>query len=141
LPDFRVKLTNHVQWAEVKPSGADESLLWQFIQDSGSDGTPLTTILQGTVLHEIPDPDDVAAGIHGPNRDDFLILGDNFYQFCVCLGCNAVGFQYSGLAERIECGCSFSGGRCYTNDAPRILQAYAAARAARFEHGEYGDGG
>jgi hypothetical protein len=27
-----------------------------------------------------------------------------------------------------------------THDAPRILQAYATARAARFEHGEYGDG-
>ena len=138
LADFRVKLADHVLWAEVKPGGiADDGRFYRFLEDLGDQGeTWLTT--RGTWLHEIPDPDDVAAERpHGPDGYDFRIFGDIFYQFCVCSTCNAVGFEFEGRSARIECGCRLpTSGRDHTHDHPRILNAYAAARAARFGHGE-----
>jgi hypothetical protein len=72
---------------------------------------------------------------HGPDR-----MRDWHY-LCICTDCSTIGIHYSGSSERIECGCSKDsggnvspGGFIYTSSHPTILNAYAAARAARFEH-------
>jgi hypothetical protein len=65
-----------------------------------------------------------------------------FYAFCVCPDCGIVGIEFAGRSDRLPCkGCSHTSrdlGRNYTFDHPRILEAVAAARSARFEHGERG---
>jgi len=146
LPDFRIRLGAGPLWAEVKPRGADANLCVRFVTESAA-GT------RGTILHEVADPrileDEGPWSLEG---DDFLIYGakseefregcgDNFYQFCICEKCNAVGFEFDGRSERTPCGCAKDDwpNKVYTYNHPRILRAFAAARAARFEHGESGD--
>lgn len=86
------------------------------------------------------------------------ISGDIDYAWCVCPWCGKIGVQYEGRSARI-CGwrshswiktedqalelISKDGhwradDKCYTADNSRILEAYQAARSARFEHGESG---
>jgi hypothetical protein len=146
LPDFRIQLGPGSLWAEVKPRGADAKLFVRFITKSAA-GT------RGTVLHGIPDPKILESEgrwaqegddfhVYGPDLEGFPTegWGDNYYQFCICRKCDAVGFEFDGRSERIPCGCEVGDRhKDYTFDHPRILRAYAAARAARFEHGESGD--
>jgi hypothetical protein len=128
LPDFRVRLVDTVLWCEVKPSGQPADLFDRFRDDNlttSGDDMPDFSICM-IVLREIPDPDD----------DNYFSVGwDECYQFCICSGCGAIGFEFSGRSERIRCGCENKTEE-YTAAHPRILQAFAAARAARFEHDE-----
>jgi hypothetical protein len=95
--------------------------------------------IRGTILHEIPSQDDIVNQTHGLNGEDFILhghYGDNFYQFCICGECGAVGFEFNGRSERIRCGCKHGDAKLYSARDRRILSAFAAARGARFEHGE-----
>lgn len=56
--------------------------------------------------------------------------------WCECPHCLTLGIEFEGTWTRIGCGCR--GGDDLSADAPRILAAYEAARAARFEFGEAG---
>lgn len=60
------------------------------------------------------------------------------YWWCECPICAAVGIEWQGMSNRIFCP-HRSKGQEFNYDSPRILEAYAAARAARFEHGESPD--
>lgn len=88
--------------------------------------------------------------------------GDNGQAFCVCDGCGSVGIRFEGRSDRLSCKECYQcgaarhgyGNRCadavcqsackrsrgldrgHTHDHERILEAVAAARSARFEHGE-----
>lgn len=78
---------------------------------------------------------------------------DNFYGFCICPWCGAVGIEFDGRGGRV-CGHDAHPegwitygddlqfrtyqDKAYTHDHPRIAAAYDAARSARFEHGEVG---
>jgi len=71
-------------------------------------------------------------------------------QWCECPRCKSLGIAQDGDARDLECGCLASPKNlvpndlvsileqepCYTDDAPRLLKAYIAARQARFEHRE-----
>jgi hypothetical protein len=62
------------------------------------------------------------------------IYGDSPYFFCTCPECGKLGLEYCGHGERI---CPHStGAKCFSYDDPRLLCAFDAARAARFEFGE-----
>jgi hypothetical protein len=55
------------------------------------------------------------------------------HMWCECPVCAEVGIEFQAEASRLPCHCS----NCDPNGAsPRLLRAYAAARSARFEHGE-----
>lgn len=58
---------------------------------------------------------------------------DHFYYWSECPGCGKLGIGFSGWSERV-CSCRDAYKTGY--DSPRLLAAYAAARSARFEHGE-----
>ena len=61
-------------------------------------------------------------------------MNDFPYLPCVCPTCGKFGFQFDGRGARI---CRHdSDDKGYTANDPRIMAAYAAARQARFEHGE-----
>lgn len=95
-----------------------------------------------------------------------VYLSDTFYRFAECRECHKVEIVFLGLCSELSCSChsifkqkkideihaealveyestmievvldSVSCRRCY--ETPRLVKAYAAARQARFEHGEQG---
>src|SRR5262249_35299712 len=101
LPDFRIQLADGFLCAEVKPRGACVELFERFVTESAA-GTC------GTVLHEIADPKLVESeGPWASQEDDFHLYAakseewqggwaDNYYQFCICEKCDAVGFEFEG---------------------------------------------
>jgi hypothetical protein len=142
LPDFYLpKLALYV---EVKPAAADQI---------DPDGVRRWEDFAGMVATEwdygqaalfcgpIPDPDRVDA--YGPPRADnwydpgIVIIGDYHYCWCACPAGKHFGIEFEGRGGRILCGCDrIQDDRYSTGDHPVILNAYAAARSARFEHGE-----
>lgn len=68
--------------------------------------------------------------------DEAASSWDNGRAFCICPACGRVGIKFGGRWERLRCG-HCPDWREGAHD-PRILDAYAAARSARFEHGERG---
>lgn len=62
---------------------------------------------------------------------------DSHHVWCECPKCGRLGIQYSGEWDRLGCGCP-SKEKDYnpTPDAKRIVAAYNAACAARFERDE-----
>lgn len=81
---------------------------------------------------------------------------DSDYAFCACPWCGRLGLEYEARGARV-CGWQAhhateaealaavepaghwrADDKCYTGNDPRIVEAYRAARSARFEHGESG---
>jgi hypothetical protein len=89
----------------------------------------------------IPNPDTVDE--YGPPRpyewyeQTVVMLGDWHAAWCSCPSGDHFDIQFQGRGGRIQCGCPRILDDHYrTGNDPRILNAYAAARSARFEHGE-----
>jgi hypothetical protein len=73
---------------------------------------------------------------------------DHDYQWCECPRCGLLGITNYGNARLLRCGCLVKSSAeraslsywdrapVYTDDSPRLMAAYMAARQARFEHGE-----
>lgn len=76
---------------------------------------------------------------------------DDWYVWCECPFCGALGIQYSGRSarnehrgdcrvafarEHQECDFGFHPDKVYSYDSPRLTSAYRRASEARFEHGE-----
>jgi hypothetical protein len=61
-----------------------------------------------------------------------ISFSDNGQWWCECPYCHKVGIQFEGRAARL-CECS-EGDRMHNAESPRLLEAYTAARQARFEH-------
>jgi hypothetical protein len=66
------------------------------------------------------------------------------YQWCECPRCHALGLAVGGAVGELECGCfppqtgmtPPPDNPAPTNDTPRLMRAYMAARQARFEYHE-----
>ena len=65
-----------------------------------------------------------------------FVLGDCGYWWCECLNCGKFGLEFEGRSERL-CDC-ITRSKTRTPDSERLLEAYTAARSARFEHGSTG---
>lgn len=79
---------------------------------------------------DIPDPRRPAAG----DSESMLVLGDWWYRWTRCPSCGQLGAEWEGRAERLPCPCEIPETSNATD--PVLLRAYAAARGARFEHGD-----
>ncbi len=78
-----------------------------------------------------------------------VVEGDYDYQWCECPRCGSLGITHYGDARLLKCGClvesstqqarlsSYDPDAVFTDDSPRLMAAYMAARQARFEHGEH----
>lgn len=142
LPDFY--LPELGLWVEVKPAKADVAdprgvRLWEdFAAEVGTDWDRDKTAM---FLGPVPDPAQVDE--LGPPRPrdwydaGIVILGDWRYAWCACPAGEHFDVAYEARGGRILCGCPrITDDRYRTGDHPRILAAYRAARAARFEHGQ-----
>lgn len=151
LPDFL--LPRNRLYLEIKPGFADRVdpegvARWEaFAEEVDNQWPDLRTAM---ICGPIPDPERV--GPYGPPspderwghnapvaryNDGIYVLGDWDYCWCACPGGKHFDVQYCGRGERITCDCEprIRMDRLATGDHPAILNAYGAARAARFEHG------
>lgn len=147
LPDLRLIV-------EVKPDQLDASTLAPLCVPSLCH-VARALGCRATVHDEIPDPTEF--GVSGPlvPSDRWPVIfwhkhqgaahlgGDINYQWCACPACNAIGFEYDGRSSRVTHreGCPITEsthGKMYAADHPSVLDAYRAARSARFEHGHSG---
>jgi hypothetical protein len=142
LPDFY--LPTQALFVEVKPSFADQvdpEGVTRWEQFAGEVVTSWPTCRAAMFCGPIPDPDKVDNC--GPPRTDrwysdgIFITGDLHYAWCACPSGKHFDIQFEGRAGRILCGCPrVLDDRYHTGDNQKILNAYAAARSARFEHGQ-----
>lgn len=130
LPDFHLR---GIGWFEVKgrrPDAEGWDLLERFAAEAdedlfvaiGSHPDPARFDLSG---HPVP---------WGDGDFDIATVFDHHYAFCVCPTCDRVGICFDARGARV-CRHDLED-KAYSGNHPRVLAAYAAARAARFEHGE-----
>ncbi|GGK61876.1 hypothetical protein Sme01_03730 [Sphaerisporangium melleum] len=142
LPDFRI-LQGGVEeplWIEVRPVDVSRDL-GPFLAFGFNDET-------GEVLHQayrvgdLPDPKRIVDDWGTPGVGEALSPADDGapYFWCVCASGQHVGIEFEARGHRIKCACnrSIEGDWGHTARHPRLLEAFAAARSARFEHGESG---
>lgn len=144
LPDFLLPDVNQDGvWFEVKPDslvphderwdhlviGTERELIVAFGM-LGPD--QCDTRDDGNLVSILPGVDEQGEGFACPDGDR---------EFCVCLTCGRIGIQYQGAQGRI---CWHEGWEAVEYEPygghPHVLASYAAARSARFEHGESGPG-
>jgi len=143
LPDFY--LPQHGLYYEVKPSHPEQVDLdgvtrWEdFAHEVVTAWDHSRTVMS---VGEIPNAD--AVDQSGPPRPEkhyeagIYMLGFTVLAWCACPTGKHFDVQVDGRGGNIPCGCEriIDERRYQTGDDPRILAAYRAARAARFEHGE-----
>ncbi|EFV14319.1 hypothetical protein [Segniliparus rugosus] len=136
LPDFRLTLKKPT-WFEVKPESeaGHEDPRWEHVAEA--------TDMRFVVAYGMPraeDPigtwrfDDPCEGGHPKLISPSW---DIHYAFCVCPTCGEVGIEYEGRGARV-CGHDTPDHKGYSYSHSRLLDAYQAARSARFEHGASG---
>jgi hypothetical protein len=144
LPDFW--LPEHSLWVEVKPDPTWNRLAHdQMLALCGRDCTWFGTIVGSLPKRSATESmwDEDIYEVCPPSNIALYFLGgfDVPYYWCCCPKCGCVGFEWRGYADRNRCGCYPAGKvRMPTADWPPIVEAYNAARSARFEHGEAGAG-
>jgi hypothetical protein len=141
LPDFY--LPSHGLYIEVKTTDANlvdpEGVRrWEaFAADVATKWDTCRTVM---ALGPIPNPEAVDAA--GPPCADswydpgHVILGDWRYAWCACPSGKHFDIQFEARGGRILCGCPrVLDDRYQTGNHPLLLNAYAAGRESRFEHG------
>lgn len=146
LPDFHLPQLG--LYVEVKPAMPDHV---------DPEGVKRWQFFAGTVAFEwdhgrtamfcgaIPDPDTVDH--MGPPRAEhwyeqkIVMLADWHTAWCSCPTGRHYDIQFQARGGRVHCGCPrIQDDRVYfTGNDPTILNAYGAARSARFEHGQSGE--
>lgn len=158
LPDFW--LPSLCTWLEIKPAGLESPLARELCSDlaiaSSSSVILFTGLPPGYVGWDpFTGQEDRSCSDSGeifwPSGG-----GDNRYAWCVCHDCGLVGIQFDGRSDRLACKecyacavgkyCGSCAGKCFRKGANldkgysyshrAIVEAAAAARSARFEHGE-----
>lgn len=142
LPDFY--LPTQALFIEVKPAFADQvdpAGIERWEQFAGEVVTSWPTCRAAMICGPIPDPDKTTeVGTPTPTRwfdAGIYITGDFNYSWCACPTGKHFDIQFEARGGRILCGCPrILDDRYHTGNHQKILNAYAAARSARFEHGE-----
>lgn len=143
LPDFYLPAQG--LYVEVKPAFAkrvDPEGVRRWEEFAGEVVTTWPSHRAAIFCGPIPDPEKVdIAGPQWAGRewydDGIYIVGDCCYAWCACPSGKHFDIQFEARGGRILCGCErVYDDRYSSGNDPRILNAYAAARGARFEHGE-----
>src|SRR5690625_2304014 len=132
LPDFWLpQIGKYVEVKGGNPTGGEQDKCGMLARATGKD----VWLTFGDIPY--PGPDN-ASGYIFPSDGGW----DCYYWFTSCHMCGQFDITFGGRGARVKCGCDHSGhgngDKCYNSDDPRIMEAYAIARSARFEHGEVG---
>ena len=138
LPDFY--LPQQKLWVEIKPGPAAEldptgnekwNAFSRRIEFIGCRAAIFEGNIPAPTEHRWRDND---RGLRISTHDD------QDYAWCACRTGQHFDIQFEGRSARIKCGCPGyePGGRGHDAYGFLIEEAYAAARSARFEHGESG---
>ncbi len=139
LPDFYLPTLNcYLEIKGDKPTAAQCDKTSRFACEIGK----RVYLFYGEMADQIPaNPYD--SHIAADSAICFFTDGsqDTGYLWCECDQCRSVGIEYGGRSDRLPCKkttCtpSVHGDRGYNFSSTRLLNAYHAAQAARFEHGE-----
>lgn len=138
LPDFRLPRMGLLLDIKPKPGGFDGmpwieegSKEYEFYESVSTLDHPAYGVIYGT-----PGP----TGDYSDLDSYAVCVGyDTPYLFCMCPWCGKLGVEFEGRGSRV-CGSTAHGvaydDRGHNPDHPELLIAFAAARSARFEHGE-----
>lgn len=152
LPDFLLPEVD--AWIEVKPNTEIDPIANILIAELANATGRRAMIVKGLPMEDAPtdysyyDPpgwqDGSAYWMHWAGD-----CADGAYIFCLCPDCGRVGIEFDGRGARVckgECqrngksipGAAFKdhGDKAYTGFHPILHKAAAAAKSARFEHGE-----
>jgi hypothetical protein len=144
LPDFHVPgLALHLEVKPAHPDQVDPDGVKRWERFAGELAFGHDHGRTAMMCGAIPNPDMVDE--FGPPRpyewyeQSVLMLGEWHAAWCACPTGDHFDIQFQARGGRINCGCFRVIGDHYrTGNHPKILNAYAAARSARFEHGERG---
>lgn len=138
LPDFWLPEQDH--WLEIKPAKYEEGGWVKWPEEAIEDKLRALSVVTGKrVVAICGTPGLSCQGQEYEPYGGFEYEDggpDCFYLWCECPGCEAVGIQFSGRAERNKHkpGCAITeADRIHRADAPRLLRAYEEATKARFE--------
>ncbi|MCK9495237.1 MAG: hypothetical protein M0R75_07040 [Dehalococcoidia bacterium] len=152
LPDFWLP---HIEtWVEIKPAGeslddwpehpvfdAKAAQMELAVEEDGHQVVPRSLDTRNPVDDEFVlikgEPWTSGDGTY-PTLDysyNAFVFGDCYYRWCECPVCGAIGIEFEGRSERIPCGCQDRGGKSYNAHSPRLMTAYRAAMAERFDKG------
>lgn len=142
LPDFHVPgLALHLEVKPESPHRVDPEGVKRWERFAGQLAFERDHGRTAMLCGRIPNPDEVDE--YGPPRpyewyeQKILMLGEWHAAWCACPTGEHFDIQFQARGGRINCGCPRVIGDHYkTGNHPKILNAYAAARSARFEHGE-----
>jgi hypothetical protein len=135
LPDFWLPGIRDGIWFEVKgqkPTKMEEDLASELAAATGSEvviaaaGIPWPQGKWGELSGE--------RRIYFPPDESGLRGADEGYQWCVGPRWGRIGLEFNGFGDRMPG--EVDAGGLPTADDKRLMEAYRAARSARFEHGE-----
>lgn len=135
LPDFYLpKMELFAEVKATKPTDGEQQKLRLLVESTGKRGTFLGVIPpHNSIYYPFEGWEVFIPGYYGGGWD-------NGYYFCVCPLCGQAGFEFNGRSDRIECGCERppDADKGCNADLAKLINAYDAARKARFEHGSRG---
>jgi hypothetical protein len=154
LPDFKLPTLN--AWFEVKgtnPTTIETRKLNRLGQITGMS----TYMAWGDIPRNPNSTGHEGDGYPSHKVRDIEIYGDYDYAWCICPWCGKPGIEFDARSARV-CGWEAHStseteawakvrhlkyvtridDKCYNGNHARLLEAYAAARSARFEHGHSG---
>ena len=138
LPDFFLPTIRGGCWIEIKgetPSWAAESKVDALSALTGQDAF----IFHGDIPHLKTLRDGSVEFLHDEGSAYAAACNDIDHRWCICPKCGRLGIEYYGRGARV-CGneCCPGEDKSYSDNHPRLLAAYDAARAAQFTPAETG---
>jgi hypothetical protein len=137
LPDFVLHLPCGPTLFEVKPEsqiGIEDSRWWGASRAAGMRLFAAYGMPRITELQPCTQPGNGLLNLFTAHKE--WESWDNFYGFCTCPWCGAVGVEFDGRGARV-CGHARHEqpyeDKAYSYDDPKLVRAYIAAHSARFE--------
>jgi hypothetical protein len=143
LPDFHLPaLGLYLEVKPAMPNHVDPEGVKRWQHFAGVVATEWEKGRTAMLVGQIPNPD--TADCLGPPRaqewyeQKIVTLADWQVAWCACPSGRHFDMHFQARGARVLCGCPRvqDDRQYFTGDHPDILNAYGAARSARFEHGD-----
>jgi len=133
LPDFHIPLQDNFKrdmYFEIKPSASGLIIVDE------SDRKKIEALSNHVFISVIGSVHDYSINLNLFGISGYDFAGPNFgdcdYLFCQCKHCGAIGFEYCGRSERIDCCSKNNGWKDYNESSDEIQNALEIAKSYRF---------